>query len=636
MIDRADRPARILAALLFLLLALVIARTAWISDDAYITFRTVDNFVHGYGLRWNVAERVQAYTHPLWMLLVAAVYAVTREVYFSVLALSIGLSLAAVALLVTRVASSAAAAVVGIVVLVSSKAFVDYSTSGLESPLTHLLLLAFVVRAAADERSPRKVFDLWLIASLAMLNRPDVVLLLVPALAAISWSVGRRSLVPAVLGLTPFLAWELFSLAYYGFLVPNTAYAKLHTGLERGELLQQGFYYLLDSLNVDPITLGAIAAGCTASAAGRSRTGWLLPTGVLLYLAYVVRIGGDFMSGRFLTPAFVLSVAAIVRLPWAGSGALWPTVSVLVAAVGLSGTHPPILSGADYGGRRPDSVGPAGVTDERNIYYSATGLLARSRAHPAPDHRRYFEGLEAREQGPHVVNMSAIGFYGFAAGPDVHVVDMLALADPLLARLPARRPWQIGHYYRRIPDGYMETLQSGASRFSDPGVAAYYAKLQLITRWPLWTRERWDAIVGMNTGRYDALVGEYGRTRVSIASLQDVKPDGTPDNAPGTVPILERGLIVDLGRVVDHGTIEMSLDRSDEFRVQLLKDGRVASTAWVRPLPQGEGGGLATRRVRIPSGASADHVSILPMQGDHTYSLGHLRIVEPKAQSPKP
>ena len=41
------------------LFAIVLVRTAWIGDDAYITFRTIDNFVHGYGLRWNVAEREQ-------------------------------------------------------------------------------------------------------------------------------------------------------------------------------------------------------------------------------------------------------------------------------------------------------------------------------------------------------------------------------------------------------------------------------------------------------------------------------------------------------------------------------------------------------------------------------------------------
>ena len=42
--------------------------SAWVADDAYITFRTIENFHNGYGLRWNITERVQSYTHPLWMI----------------------------------------------------------------------------------------------------------------------------------------------------------------------------------------------------------------------------------------------------------------------------------------------------------------------------------------------------------------------------------------------------------------------------------------------------------------------------------------------------------------------------------------------------------------------------------------
>ena len=48
--------------------------TAWLCDDAYITFRVVDNLPGGFGLRWNTFERVQAYTNPLWMLLVTPLY----------------------------------------------------------------------------------------------------------------------------------------------------------------------------------------------------------------------------------------------------------------------------------------------------------------------------------------------------------------------------------------------------------------------------------------------------------------------------------------------------------------------------------------------------------------------------------
>ena len=54
---------------------MLLVRTAWLSDDAYITFRTVDNALNGYGLRWNVADRVQSYTHPLWMFVMTAAQA---------------------------------------------------------------------------------------------------------------------------------------------------------------------------------------------------------------------------------------------------------------------------------------------------------------------------------------------------------------------------------------------------------------------------------------------------------------------------------------------------------------------------------------------------------------------------------
>ena len=59
-------PVTLLLCLIFLAILL---RTAWLSDDARITLRTVLNVTHGYGLTFNVAERVQTYTHPLWMLM---------------------------------------------------------------------------------------------------------------------------------------------------------------------------------------------------------------------------------------------------------------------------------------------------------------------------------------------------------------------------------------------------------------------------------------------------------------------------------------------------------------------------------------------------------------------------------------
>ena len=59
---------------------------------------------------------------------------------------------------------------------------------------------------------------------------------------------------------------------------------------------------------------------------------------------------------------------------------------------------------------------------------------------------------------------------GYYAGPTVHIVDPLALADPLLARLPPKRKinWRIGHFERTIPAGYRGTLRMGQNVLEDP------------------------------------------------------------------------------------------------------------------------------------------------------------------------
>jgi len=69
--DRAFSIPLFMAIMLF---AIVLVYSAWLHDDAYITFRTVDNFVNGYGLTWNVSERVETYSNPLWMFLVSIPY----------------------------------------------------------------------------------------------------------------------------------------------------------------------------------------------------------------------------------------------------------------------------------------------------------------------------------------------------------------------------------------------------------------------------------------------------------------------------------------------------------------------------------------------------------------------------------
>jgi arabinofuranosyltransferase len=280
----------------------VVLRTAWLCDDAYITFRTIDNLFAGQGLTYNVGERVQAFTHPLWLMLLSTAFSLTHEFWNTAVVVSLAVSLATVVLFAFGVARSRSAALVGVLALTLSKAYVDYSTSGLENPLSNLLLAAFLFVYFRAQQGSSRLLLLSLIASLATVTRPDALLLFIPALLWELWeNRSWKALRVALLGFLPLFLWEAFSLFYYGFLFPNTAYAKLNTGLSLRELAGQGWRYVGSSIHADPITPLVILAGVGAALVAKSRRSLLISIGLILYLAYVVSIGGDFMRGRFFT-----------------------------------------------------------------------------------------------------------------------------------------------------------------------------------------------------------------------------------------------------------------------------------------------------------------------------------------------
>jgi arabinofuranosyltransferase len=555
----ADMEEKGLSAGVFLLLlvfGIVLVRTAWLCDDAYITFRTVDNFINGYGLTWNVAERVQAYTHPLWMFLLSAIYFFTREIYYSSTFPSLVLSLAAAGLVALRLASSKTAALLALSVFFCSRAFVDYSTSGLENPLTHLILALFLLLYVRPEPLDyRKLFLLSFIAALGMLNRMDVFLLFLPPLTCLLWQLrGAKGLAAMGLGFLPFLLWEGFSLFYYGFLFPNTAYAKLNTGIPANELLVQGFSYLQDSLQQDPVTLPVIAAGALTPLLLKQWKLMPLSIGMLLYVLYVVKIGGDFMSGRFLAAPLLVGVAILSRICWRPKFVI-PAVAA-VWTLGFFSPYPPLLTGGSFGADYTDDEKQYnianlfkktnGISDERRFYYQDTSLLNALIAGKKALQSNILaqEGARWRKRGKALFIIDAIGFFGFFAGPDLHIIDPPALADPLLARLPAGKAekWRIGHFVRIIPNGYTETLESGQNLICDEKLAGYYNMLSLLTRGDLFAFQRLKEIWNMNTGKYDHLIAPdiyrgldvaHNKKGLAEYSVKELLPvvDRNPDDA---------------------------------------------------------------------------------------------------------
>ena len=601
-------PLTTLAALLTLVFLAVLIRTAWLSDDALISLRTVLNVTHGFGLTFNIAERVQTFTHPLWLWLVVAAYLVGGNLFWTTLALSIAVSVTAFWMALKR-AASASQVWLAAIVLLFSRAFVDFSTSGLENPLAHLLVAALIV--AALRRHPDRtgwLVAVWAIASLLYLTRPDLALFAAPFVVMASHQARsvKRVIRAAIVGTLPAVAWTLFSLLYYGFPFPNTAYAKLGTGISRGALWHQGMLYLVDSLDRDPLTLVAVAFAVLVGLATPNAVARASAVGVVAYVVYIVSIGGDFMAGRFLTvPLF----ASVLILCWLTTGprSLWLAAAGLSVIVGSTSDHIPLWSDSRF-----DDAGirANGIADERGVYFRDWSVSRAGRKTFRAPGWPVNTGVRPR---PEVTNTCGqLGAGGLDVGPYHHLLDECALADPLLARMPAifNEDWRIGHFHRMVPDGYVESLEKGENRLTDRNLHAFYEDLRLITRSPdLLSSERLAAIVRTNTGRLDGLVNDaFYRHQGSIVPLDrltGIKANEVPWNDPGV-----HQLTLPLAVVCPDRPGRRYLDISSRFRRPLPPDIPQAQCRRRRPryrrdsgIPPAPGSRHSFRR--YPSGRCA-------------------------------
>jgi len=485
-------------------LLIVIIRAAWLCDDAYITLRTVDNFVNGFGLRWNAIERVQTFTHPAWMLFVAPFYAITREAYFTVITLQLALAALTFGLCFRVLASSVPAVAVGVAALGSSRAFVDFSTSGLENGLAHALLVVFLVIWLRDRARAGRLAWLGVVSAGLMMCRLDLAALIAPLLWVSFRPLKRERIQSFAVGFAPFIVWELFSLLYYGQLVPNTALAKLPPGVAAGELAVRGVRYLAAAWHFGSVTPLVVMVFTVVLASLGGTPGRAIATGVVLHVLSTVMVGGDFMSGRFLTPAFVMAVAGLISMrgvPRAGN-VLLTAGAVILLVVGAFEPGTALRTTADFRPSEEPGIEFArhGVTDERRFYYPTLGLLPVLQGRASPrEHPWAVAGLAIRAEpdGPEhrVRTASNVGLFGYFAGPGVYVIDRNALTDPFLARLPPKPDWRVGHYERAVPAEYEASRRADRNLIADPDLHRIYDDIERLSRADILTGERFALIL---------------------------------------------------------------------------------------------------------------------------------------------
>ena len=298
----------------------------WVQDDAYVSFRYAKHLVQGHGLVYNVGERVEGYTNFLWTVLAAIPLAFGREDPLHFMhGLSLALWLAsylALLLLGIRLGLRGLwAAPLAAVPLTFHWSFNQWYFSGMETPLVSVFIILAVCSFSLDPERARwaQILSGVCLAALVM-TRPDgvvVLLALVLCHALLHWrsiAIAHRwrpvlapLVVPMVLILVPFTLWRV---GYYGSFYPNTYYAKV----AYLSFYSRGWDYLRTYLEVYQLApyLPLVVLGALAAQGEARRYLWGSLAATLFAFFYVVRLGGDFMEWRFLTPVSGVLYPAVV------------------------------------------------------------------------------------------------------------------------------------------------------------------------------------------------------------------------------------------------------------------------------------------------------------------------------------
>lgn len=510
----------------------VFLKNAWVGEDAYIIFRSIEQLFAGNGPRWNPHERVQVFTNPLWYGVLSVFRQASADVFLNAIVASAIASLVLIIIL-NAIFHDNAGLLLAVMILLCSTAFFDYTTSGLENPIVYVLLALFFLyyhklTTASPEQFRRKFLIKLLVSfGLILLCRHDLITLVLIPTIYICWSY-RRALAPKIwflylsVALSPLLIWSLFALLYYGSVFPNTFYAKLPSNVDRFFMWKRGVVYFLVSLRYDTITLFIIAFVLLCSLLSRRKSIAVLGTGIVLNLIYIVYVGGDFMQGRFLSYAYLVAVLMLMtpgmweidgvrrkmklRLPRIASKIRAGFAILFVGSLlyMIFFPHTPVNSPLDY--RNEEII--KGVDDERGYFFETSSLwqyLTNNTGVVFPKYAWSEQGYNFKISPRKIQVMHAIGYFGYWAGTEKIIVDPLGLGDPLLARLP-KNGWlgQVGHFTRKIPAGYQQSILDESARLNDPDLNEYYKKIRIVTQDPkLFTLKRIKTIIGLNFGIYN-------------------------------------------------------------------------------------------------------------------------------------
>src|SRR5262245_23777360 len=474
----------------------------WMDEDAFINLRIIDQIFAGHGPVFNAGERVEAATSTVWIVVLViarAVFGAFASMEWITLLASLAAAVAAfvVAGKATRRLHRGEDGVVvpvGLLLVASVAVVWDFASSGLEMGLVWLWIagswFVLVSVARSGELPSKRRFAFGVLLGLAPLVRPDLGVMLVCFLVA--WFMlarPRRIAFDLVAIFTLPVAYQIFRMGFYATLVPSTALAKDAGGLHFG----QGWTYAPNFFTPYRLWLTAILVVATIvyrSLTNRDRRVAIATVAMLAgavgHALYITAIGGDYMHGRLLLPAFfalalpasfaiplspataetrrgrdVLVVGTAVAVLWAGFSVIWfrpppNTKSYLLSPISdwraVSGAKlKPTDSAFGLNGNEAADAYDRGVRG----YFKLTDKAPR----PSLDPNAF------------VLTLGSIGVPADDAGRRIWVIDIGGLAEPLAART-APVPGRPAGHRKQVDDAWYDARFGTPATSTSPADAA--------------------------------------------------------------------------------------------------------------------------------------------------------------------